>query len=168
MYDQWDKLYSAVNEIKRTVPLNRNRPESCLSNGQDRCQPALNTTPPEEQADTSFIRTGYCSKSPGDAIPQAECSNRNPSGRKNSQSIDSSTFHSEISIVEHMACQDMLLADRSSAQLPTEGHSMGCKEPLAESVSDNYFLEFLFANSWEGGEEFPPYEPLLPLEQQFY
>ena len=168
MYDQWDKLYSAVNEIKRTIPLSRNRPESCLSKDQDRCQTALNTTPPEEQADTSFIRTGYCSKPCGDAIPRAECSNRHPSGRENSQGIDSSTYHSETNMVEQMACQDRLLADGSTAQLPTEEYSMGCKEPIAESVSDNYLLEFLFANSWEGGEEFPPYEPLLPLEQQFY
>lgn len=164
----WDKLSSAVNEIKRTVPLSRNRPESCLSNDQDRCQPALNTTLPEEQADASFIRTGYCSTSRGDAIPRAECGNRHLSGTKNSQSTDSSTFHSEISMVEQMACQDRLLADGSTAQLPTKEYSMGCKEPIAESVSDNYLLEFLFANSWEGGEEFPPYEPLLPLEQQFY
>lgn len=154
--------------MKRTMPLRQNRQESCLANDQDRCQPAQRTATLEEQTDTSFIRTRYFSKSQQDSIPQTELGAENSSRRENFESIDSLRSHSEISTGEQAAHQDGLLASGPIPQLEVEDYAMSCNESMTESISENSWLHFLLTSSWEEGEGHPPYEPLLPLGQQFY
>ncbi|KAH8688908.1 hypothetical protein GQ44DRAFT_734467 [Phaeosphaeriaceae sp. PMI808] len=167
-FDKWEMLQHTLLAMKRVISPCQDGQASYPVSSEDR-PPAQHTAALEGQADTSFI-TRYFSHPQKESIPRDDRGPQNISRPNSAGSTNPAPMsHSKTSSTEQAAHQNGHFASVAIPELEAEGYDTTFnKDSMTESVGGDYWLQFLSTSSWQDGEGQPPYEPLLPLNQQFF